>query len=91
MDENDSWEPLCKFLNVPIPDVPFPNVNNNDEIKTWIEGNVKTASWFFSSSSYSSWLRLDDNVRQGLRRWMYLLSSATLLCVIGYKYLHVLT
>lgn len=24
----EGWEPLCKFLNVPIPEVPFPNVND---------------------------------------------------------------
>lgn len=23
----DGWEPLCKFLNKPIPDVPFPHKN----------------------------------------------------------------
>jgi hypothetical protein len=25
------WEPLCKFLNLPVPNVPFPNSNNNEE------------------------------------------------------------
>lgn len=24
----DGWEPLCKFLNVPIPDEPYPNLND---------------------------------------------------------------
>ena len=24
----DGWEPLCKFLKVPIPDVPYPNLND---------------------------------------------------------------
>ena len=23
----DGWEPLCKFLNKPVPDVPFPHMN----------------------------------------------------------------
>jgi hypothetical protein len=27
----DGWEPLCKFLNVPVPKVPFPNTNNREE------------------------------------------------------------
>jgi hypothetical protein len=26
------WEPLCAFLGVPAPDVPFPRVNSRDEI-----------------------------------------------------------
>jgi len=25
----DGWEPLCKFLNVPVPDVPYPRVNDS--------------------------------------------------------------
>lgn len=27
----DGWEPLCKFLNVPVPDEPFPRTNNREE------------------------------------------------------------
>ena len=27
MDLQDGWEPLCKFLNKPIPDEPFPRSN----------------------------------------------------------------
>ena len=26
------WEPLCAFLGVPVPDIPFPRVNSRDEI-----------------------------------------------------------
>ena len=29
----EGWEPLCKFLNKPIPDEPFPNINDRDQIK----------------------------------------------------------
>ena len=25
------WEPLCEFLNLPVPDTPFPRVNTRDE------------------------------------------------------------
>jgi hypothetical protein len=32
-DVKHGWEPLCKFLNVPIPDVPFPNVNETASFK----------------------------------------------------------
>ncbi|KAI1292594.1 hypothetical protein F5Y03DRAFT_388213 [Xylaria venustula] len=28
MDLSQGWEPLCRFLNVPIPDEPFPRVND---------------------------------------------------------------
>lgn len=27
----DGWEPLCEFLDVPVPDVPFPHLNDADE------------------------------------------------------------
>lgn len=27
----DGWEPLCEFLGVPVPDVPFPRVNERQE------------------------------------------------------------
>lgn len=30
---NQGWKPLCDFLNVPVPDVPFPNVNDRRTIK----------------------------------------------------------
>jgi hypothetical protein len=25
------WEPLCRFLDVPVPDVPYPNENSRAE------------------------------------------------------------
>lgn len=28
----EGWAPLCAFLGVPVPDVPFPRVNSRDEI-----------------------------------------------------------
>ena len=27
------WEPLCKFLGVPVPSTPFPHVNSREEMK----------------------------------------------------------
>jgi hypothetical protein len=27
----DGWEPLCRFLGVPVPDMPFPHVNDKSE------------------------------------------------------------
>ena len=31
-DVKQGWEPLCKFLDVPIPDVPFPRMNDTKEM-----------------------------------------------------------
>jgi hypothetical protein len=30
---DQGWEPLCRFLDVPVPDEPFPNVNDRAAIK----------------------------------------------------------
>lgn len=34
----DGWEPLCRFLNKPIPSQPFPHVNDSEALqeKIWI-------------------------------------------------------
>ena len=31
-DVSEGWEPLCKFLDLPVPDVPFPNINDRQEV-----------------------------------------------------------
>ncbi|MCB1618271.1 MAG: hypothetical protein KDI08_06120, partial [Pseudomonadales bacterium] len=28
------WEPLCEFLECPVPDSPFPQVNSTEEFQT---------------------------------------------------------
>jgi len=33
---DQGWEPLCEFLDVPVPDTKFPNVNDRSEIKKTI-------------------------------------------------------
>ena len=34
MEVKDGWEPLCEFLGVPVPDEPFPRLNEGmDTIK----------------------------------------------------------
>lgn len=42
-DVKEGWEPLCAFLDLPVPETPFPRVNSTDEfqahIKTAIEKN----------------------------------------------------
>lgn len=30
---SDGWEPLCRFLNLPIPNVPFPHANSRDDMQ----------------------------------------------------------
>ena len=30
---SEGWEPLCKFLGLPIPDVPFPHLNDTNEYR----------------------------------------------------------
>jgi len=32
-DVREGWEPLCKFLQVPIPDTPFPHLNDTEQMK----------------------------------------------------------
>ncbi len=31
---SEGWEPLCRFLGKPIPDVPFPRINDGESFKT---------------------------------------------------------
>lgn len=40
---DQGWEPLCRFLGKPVPDTPFPNVNDRAEIKKVIAGISKGA------------------------------------------------
>jgi hypothetical protein len=30
---SDGWKPLCEFLHVPIPDAPFPHLNESDTFR----------------------------------------------------------
>ena len=42
----DGWEPICKFLDKPIPDVPFPNTNNaagfEKRVEQWFSETHRT-------------------------------------------------
>lgn len=40
---DQGWEPLCAFLGVPVPDEPFPNVNDRKEIKKTIRDITRGA------------------------------------------------
>lgn len=39
---DQGWEPLCQFLDVPVPDAPFPQVNDRAEVKKLIGGLIVT-------------------------------------------------
>ena len=42
---NDGWESLCNFLDVAVPDQPYPNVNSSAEFKRrWAEREEKSQS-----------------------------------------------
>lgn len=36
----EGWEPLCRFLGVPVPDGPFPQTNSTDEFRAMLEGGM---------------------------------------------------
>ena len=39
----DGWEPLCEFLDLPVPDEPFPHVNDSKEfLNRIIDGSLAT-------------------------------------------------
>jgi hypothetical protein len=34
-DVAEGWEPLCAFLDLPVPDQPFPRTNSTAEFRQW--------------------------------------------------------
>ncbi len=42
-DVKDGWEPLCRFLNVPVPDKPFPRLNDTDAFRARVRENMARA------------------------------------------------
>ncbi len=38
------WEPLCSFLEVPVPDMPFPHVNTTEETSKLLAGLVASGT-----------------------------------------------
>jgi hypothetical protein len=46
-DVREGWEPLCRFLDVPVPDQPFPRVNDRDEFKQHAAKVVKMRPGLF--------------------------------------------
>lgn len=37
----EGWERLCKFLSVPVPDVPFPHVNDKEEFQQKLASRIE--------------------------------------------------
>ena len=46
----DGWEPLCRFLNKPIPDCPFPKVNEKKEMQRMIVISNVVGALFFAAT-----------------------------------------
>lgn len=40
---NEGWEPLCRFLNQPVPSVPMPNVNSKEGMRLRMRASVRLA------------------------------------------------
>ncbi len=47
---DQGWEPLCRFLDVPLPDVPFPSVNDRAEFKARLT-KLRLAAYALLSTS----------------------------------------
>ena len=45
-DVKDGWGPLCAFLGKPVPDVPYPNVNDSKSFQMWIR-KANTMGYIF--------------------------------------------
>ena len=43
-DVKQGWEPLCRFLKVPVPDTPFPRMNSREETSRMIESMMAGGS-----------------------------------------------
>ena len=44
MQVKEGWGPLCKFLNVPEPSIPFPRVNDTDVVLA-VRRDLLIVSW----------------------------------------------
>ena len=44
LNVKDGWEPLCKILNCPVPDEPFPRANDTKAMEEFFKGVVRAAA-----------------------------------------------
>lgn len=49
-DVREGWEPLCRFLGVSVPDLPFPRLNDTEEFKRRIR-IMQTWSWLLLTAA----------------------------------------
>eukprot|EP00092_Neocalanus_flemingeri_P013451 GFUD01014503.1.p1 GENE.GFUD01014503.1~~GFUD01014503.1.p1 ORF type:complete len:288 (-),score=103.38 GFUD01014503.1:191-1054(-) len=43
-DVREGWDPLCTFLDVPVPDTPFPNINDASEVR-FVFNTIRVLAW----------------------------------------------
>jgi Sulfotransferase domain len=43
-DVAEGWSPLCRFLDVPVPDAPFPRLNSTEQFWKMVRGEPSTPS-----------------------------------------------
>lgn len=55
-DPGQGWEPLCAFLDVPVPDEPYPNINSSAEFES---------VWELFESPISDAVRNGEGIQQG--------------------------
>ena len=54
-DVTQGWEPLCEFLELPVPGDPFPNVNDSKEfVERVVDGALATLQEWRNTSDVSS-------------------------------------
>jgi hypothetical protein len=61
-DVKQGWEPLCKFLGVPVPDGPFPRVNDAKQFQGYTKRGT-IVSWAI--------LAIAAGLLVGLLRWLF--------------------
>ena len=51
----DGWGPLCEFLEVPVPDQPFPEINDSGHFAEWMIGPALQKIRSTARPSHASW------------------------------------
>lgn len=51
---SEGWEPLCRILDVPVPDIPFPHNNNKSDAAKVVREHIVAGiiSWIFVLSTF---------------------------------------
>jgi hypothetical protein len=61
-DVTQGWEPLCDFLELPVPDQPFPNLNDSKEfVERIIDGALITIQEWRNTSDVASTAPLESS------------------------------